>query len=214
MKALIFGSIGTLAETSHLQRKAFNDAFAAHGLNWNWDEDTYATLLRRAGGRDRIARFAQAQGETVDAASLHKLKSRLFQQALARGVSLRPGVAETLALARARGWRLALATSTSAANVDAVLSATGLTRADFATVLDATHALPAKPAPDVFHAALAALDLQAQDALAIEDNPDGFHAARAAGLACLAVPGALHATADFSGAYARQTTLDLSGITL
>ena len=33
-KAVLFGSIGTLAETSDLQRNAFNEAFKISGLNW------------------------------------------------------------------------------------------------------------------------------------------------------------------------------------
>ena len=212
MQALIFGSIGTLAETSDLQRAAFNDAFAALGLKWHWDSATYGALLHRAGGRDRIARYAQGRGESVDIAAIHALKSQIFQQSLTQGVPLRPGVAETLALAKARSWRLALATSTSAANVDAILAATGLSRAHFHVVLDASQGLPPKPAPDVFHAALTKMELARKNALAIEDNPDGFRAARAAGLVCVAFPGRLHENADFDGASARQTTLDLSQI--
>ena len=36
MSAILFGSISTLADTSELQRRAFNEAFEAHGLDWNW----------------------------------------------------------------------------------------------------------------------------------------------------------------------------------
>ena len=34
MKAILFGSIATLIETSDLQREAFNQAFKEAGLNW------------------------------------------------------------------------------------------------------------------------------------------------------------------------------------
>lgn len=210
MQALIFGSIGTLAETSHLQRAAFNDAFAAHGLGWHWDVAAYAALLARSGGQARIARHAQERGESVDAEAVHRTKSDLFQKALARGVALRPGVGEALALAEARGWRLALASGTSPANVDALLAATGLSRARFAVVLDAAAGLPAKPAPDLFLAALAALDLPATDAIAVEDNPEGLRAAHMAGLRCIALPGALHTDAAFDDALCVQTTLDIT----
>ena len=33
MKALLLGSIGVLAETSELQRRAYNTAFVAHGVD-------------------------------------------------------------------------------------------------------------------------------------------------------------------------------------
>ena len=34
-KAILFGSIGTIVETSELQRKSFNQAFFEAGLDWN-----------------------------------------------------------------------------------------------------------------------------------------------------------------------------------
>jgi beta-phosphoglucomutase-like phosphatase (HAD superfamily) len=45
LKAVIFGAIGTIAETSDLQRQAFNAAFAAAEIPWHWDQETYRKLL-------------------------------------------------------------------------------------------------------------------------------------------------------------------------
>ncbi len=213
MKALIFGSIGTLAETSELQRDAFNRAFRAAGLDWEWTPEIYAPMLTISGGRDRIVRYAESRGESVDADALHAEKSRLFQQRLLTGIALRDGVAETMAQARLHGWKLALAATTSAANIDALLTATALGHEVFDMVLDPAQVAQPKPAPDVYHAALRALALDPADALAIEDNPDGFGAARAAGLDCIAFPGAMHDLAAFDGAVTRQTVLDLSFLT-
>ena len=56
MPALLFGSISTIADTSELQRQAFNDAFEAHGLDWRWDRDEYRSLLEQSGGMDRVDR--------------------------------------------------------------------------------------------------------------------------------------------------------------
>ena len=39
MKALIFDVDGTLAETEDVHRRAFNAAFRARGVPWNWDVD-------------------------------------------------------------------------------------------------------------------------------------------------------------------------------
>jgi phosphoglycolate phosphatase-like HAD superfamily hydrolase len=54
VKAILFGSIGTLVETSDFQRRAFNQAFAQAGLDWNWDTETYVRLLKKSGGQQRI----------------------------------------------------------------------------------------------------------------------------------------------------------------
>jgi phosphoglycolate phosphatase-like HAD superfamily hydrolase len=60
MPAVLFGSIGALADTSELQREAFNDAFRAHGLDWTWSRDEYQQLLAESGGEQRIAAYAES----------------------------------------------------------------------------------------------------------------------------------------------------------
>ena len=57
-KAMLFGSIGTLAETSDIQRNSFNEAFKISGLDWFWDEDKYRNLLSKSGGTGRINDYA------------------------------------------------------------------------------------------------------------------------------------------------------------
>ena len=53
-KALLFGSIGSIVETSEIQRKSFNKAFKQYGLDWNWTKSEYQNLLSKSGGKDRI----------------------------------------------------------------------------------------------------------------------------------------------------------------
>jgi hypothetical protein len=64
-KAIFFGSIGTLAETSDLQRRAFNQAFAEAKLDWHWDVELYKGLLKKSGGKGRIQGFAAQKGIPV-----------------------------------------------------------------------------------------------------------------------------------------------------
>ena len=200
MKAILFGSIGTIAETSDMQRRAFNRAFEEAGLDWIWTEAEYAQMLKQSGGKDRIARFAEERGESVDAEALHARKSELFQDALKEGVSLRPGVGEVMALARDEGHKIGFVTTTSEANVDQILAATGLSRDDFAVITVAGDVEASKPDPAIYEKALAMLGLSADEAIAVEDNPDGFQAARAAGLQTIAFPGHFHSDSDFPGA--------------
>ena len=72
MQTLFFGSIGTLAETSQLQREAFNAAFALAGLDWHWTEDAYKQMLATAGGEQRIADFARSKSASADVDALHR----------------------------------------------------------------------------------------------------------------------------------------------
>ena len=73
--ALIFGSIGTVMETSDVQRRAYNQALKEAGLNWDWTREIYAELLNQSGGQERLAMLASATGTTLSQQQL-----RLFTQ--------------------------------------------------------------------------------------------------------------------------------------
>ena len=103
-------------------------------------------------------------------------------------VALRPGVRRLLDEARAQGLTLAIATTTSPANVDALLHATlGPDSSGWFACIGAGDVVPRKkPAPDIYHWVLQRLGLPASDGLAIEDSAPGARAACAAGLPVLA----------------------------
>ena len=77
-KAVLFGSIGTLAETSDLQRDAFNEAFKISGLDWFWDEDIYRKLLSKSGGTSRINDYAKDTSIEIDGKKIRNLKTKIF----------------------------------------------------------------------------------------------------------------------------------------
>lgn len=192
MTAVLFGSIGSIVETSEMQRDAFNAAFQDHGLNWHWDRGIYQQMLRSSGGQDRINNYAAARGETVDAAAIHATKSRLFLRFLAGGhVSLRPGVAETLSMAPLHGAKLAFVTTTERATVEAIQAiVTRQTGIEFDHMTWRTPHRASKPAPDVYFETLKVLNRAPSTVVAIEDNPDGVSAANAAGISTIGFTGA------------------------
>ena len=66
----------------------------------------------------------------------------------------------------------------------------------------------AKPAPDLYLAALDALETQPGDAVALEDSPHGVTAAKSAGIYCVAVPNALTAQLPLDHADLILTSLE------
>lgn len=193
MSAVLFGSIGTLAETSEIQRESFNQAFRAHGLDWRWERADYAAMLAESGGRNRIAAYAQSVGQEVDADAVHRSKSEFFQQNLATsGITPRPGVVDTITAAKERGVRVGLVTTTSHDNIVSLLDALGpdVALTDFDVVVDTSRVTAVKPDAAAYAYALDALGEPADGCVAIEDNADGVSAAAAAGVPCVAFPGA------------------------
>lgn len=206
MKALIFDVDGTLAETEALHLDAFNVAFAAVGLPWVWSEADYLRLLTTTGGKERIARHVRETGGDPDilpVAEIHAEKTRRYVAMMAAGrIALRPGVAALLAEARAAGLKLAVATTTTPANVDALIQATlGRRAAEIFDVVAAGDMVAVKkPAPDIYLLALERLGVAPDAALAFEDSHNGLKSARAAGLRVVVTPGLFTAGEDFTGA--------------
>ncbi len=203
MPAILFGSISTIADTSELQRDAFNRAFAAHGLDWHWDQKEYRGLLQESGGAARIAQYAQARGETVDAPAIHQTKSELFQQSLAQArLAPRSGVVETIQDASGKGFKLAFVTTTSPENVTALITALDpeLPAGGFDLIVDQSSVSESKPDRAAYDFALRRLGETADACIAVEDNVPGVTAAHAAGLRCVAFPNENTAAHDFGAA--------------
>jgi HAD superfamily hydrolase (TIGR01509 family) len=222
LRALIFDVDGTLADTEHLHRFAFNEAFREAGLDWRWDANTYRRLLATAGGKERIAHWQRehrATGEPEwDACSpgvlaLHAAKTAIYTALVDRGeIPLRDGVERLLRDARARGLRLAIATTTSPANIEALMRRNlgDDWRSWFEVVEDADTAPRRKPDPQVYLQALARLDLPADACIAFEDSVTGLQAAMAAGVPTLVTPSHYTHHQDFRGAMrVMQSLVDL-----
>lgn len=208
--ALIFDVDGTLAETEELHREAFNEAFVQLGLDWHWGPRTYKELLQVAGGKERIRAFDQMRRSgppLTDAvvAELHGAKTARFAALMAeKGCPLRPGVRPLLDAALARGQTLAIATTTTRANLDALL-APALGQAwetRFAAVVAADDVARKKPAPDAYLEVLSQLDLSGESCVAIEDSGNGLLAARRAGIPVLITRSRYFSDDDFDGALA------------
>lgn len=208
-RALIFDVDGTLAETEEAHREAFNAAFAEAGLDWRWDRALYKKLLRVTGGKERIRAFDASQNgasprlSDPEIAELHRAKTKLYAELITSGgCSLRPGVQALLAAARKRAQPLAIATTTSSDNIDALLTvALGKDWAQwFAAIVAGDEVRNKKPAPDVYLKVLSQLDLPGSQCLAIEDSGNGLASASAAGIPVLISRSAYFSDDDFSGA--------------
>ena len=192
MKAILLGSIGTVADTSHMQLDAFNQAFKKHDLSWIWSPDEYSKMLKVSGGANRIRQYANSMGEEVNAAQIHLTKTQIFQSSLSsEGVSLRQGISAILEYASINSIMLGFVTTTTHGNVKEILKATALDPKIFNVITTSEVVDKPKPHPDAYNTALNKLGLLPNQAIAIEDNLDGYNAAIEAKLKCIAFPSSM-----------------------
>lgn len=208
-KAILFGSIGTLAETSEMQRQAFNAAFEEAGLDWRWDADAFVEMLGRPDGCNQIRRYAEGLGTAVDADAIYARKSELLREALARGLPARPGVTNVIQAAMGMDIPLAFVTTARRQTRDAVLDALpdDIHEGLFAFVGQRDLVDAAKPSPGIYDLALDRLGHAPEDVIAVEDSPLAAEAAIAAGIPTVAFPGLGHRTRSFPEVEASVTWL-------
>jgi HAD superfamily hydrolase (TIGR01509 family) len=211
IEALIFDVDGTMADTEEAHRVAFNLAFERYKLGWAWQPAQYRELLMITGGKERLAAFidslalgaADRKRLQTMVPDIHAEKTRFYSSFVNDGaVPLREGVVRLLEEAATAGCRLAIASTTTAVNIDKLLQSTlGARGLDLFSVIACGDQVKAKkPAPDIYQLALKHLGLAPEQAIAFEDSPNGLRAAVAAGLWTVVTPNFWTEGHDFSAA--------------
>jgi len=212
MKAIIFGGIGTIANTSYLQRKSFNAAFEKLSINWHWGELEYKELLVQSGGQDRIDQYNKVHKglpKDVSPEHVHALKTSLFHEFMkSTTLPLRPGVRWAIEQAKLNNMKIAFATTTSAENIRNLLNSAELDPATFDLICNSTVVDRYKPDPEVYEYCLNTLMLSASNCMAIEDASVGLDAAVAAGINCVAFPNEYTARHGYSKAIEKVENLE------
>lgn len=203
-KALLFGSIGTIVETSEIQRKSFNSAFKIAGLKWNWTKEIYKNLLNKSGGEERILRYAKLTKSNVNSKNIRKLKTKIFNRYLKKNkLKLRPGVKEIIKYSKKNQIKLALVTSTTLDNINSIFFCLreNLNKKDFNFIGNSTLVKKPKPSAKIYKLALKKLRLSPKECIAIEDTQESLNSATKAKLKCFIFPGKFHRSKKFNGAF-------------
>lgn len=172
IKVLLLGSIGVLAETSEIQRRAYNQSFADHGLDWYWNIANYCDLLKNPGGKRRLVKFAKEKISADLIESIHQTKERLFYEKLQSGLSPRDGVIECLARCKEKGIKLGFITTTSQHNIDALAEALHgkVDFSQFDLITTKQDVANEKPSGDIYQFAVSQFGVLPDKMIAVEDT--------------------------------------------
>lgn len=157
------------------------------------------------------AYMLEAYGQDFPYDAYKKEMSDLFHERYGDGrLPVKAGVREILSWIKEHGIKIALASSTRRAIVEAELKAAGLYDY-FDKVICGDMVEKSKPAPDIFLKACNELGVRPCDAYAIEDSYNGVRSAQSAGLKCIMVPDLVPAT-DEMRELAERVLPDLTAV--
>ena len=202
IRGVIFDLDGVIADTERLQWAAYRDVLLGFGVDVGIEE------YRRHWIRDGLGpEYAcRTYALPIDPDELRVRKAARYEGMLRDGIAPCPGAVAALARLH-RTHRVGLATNTARVEVGFILAQLGVAPFFHATVAREDYAR-AKPAPDAYLAAAAALGLAPAECAVIEDTERGMRAALAAGARVVAVPNALTFDNDFKHCVRRLGTLD------
>lgn len=205
IKGLIFDFDGLILDTETPEYQAISAAYAEHGQHL--PVTLYGSVVGAQYGQqfDPVVHLSSLVGTPIDASAFWERVDQQRMDIIARNQPL-PGVENYLETAKQRGLKLAVASSSPHSWVDGHLQRLGLFHYfDVIQCKDDVHQI--KPAPDLFLAALGALQLRAEEALVFEDSRNGVLAAQAAGIRVVLVPNSVTVHLDI-----REESLRLASL--
>jgi HAD superfamily hydrolase (TIGR01509 family) len=180
--AVLFDFDGTLVDTMPLHFEAYRRSFAEMGVELSHD-DFYDNI--GGTGLETIPRFLRGRPAPLSTEEIHRNKKRILLDLLERAELTRLPTSHLLPLLHGR-VPMAVATSGARVGVEKMLARLGW-ESYFAAVVTAEDVVHGKPAPDLFLAAAASLNVPIARCLVFEDTDDGVAAAMTAGAAVVDV---------------------------
>ena len=195
MPALILDFDGLMTDTETPGYQAWSELYAREGAHLSVAD--WLNAVGYVDGFDPRAQLALRTGRAFDWTLLDAQVSDRARKLIATSPIL-PGVVSLLERGLAAGYRLGVASNSTAAWVLPNLDRLDL-RKHFEVVRTVDTVARPKPQPDVYLAALADLGCSTPTgSLAFEDSEPGVRAAKAAGLYVVAVPNELTCHQDLS----------------
>lgn len=186
LRAVIFDLDGVIVSTDDCHYRAWQRMADEEGLPFDRERNE---LLRGVSRMESLALILEQSPREYTPAEKQELAARKngYYRDLIRGLTghdLLPGALQFMEDLRARGLKLAVASSSK--NTPAILERIGLAEY-FDAVADGNDISRSKPDPEVFLLAAARLGIPPEECVVVEDAEAGVQGALAAGMRVLAV---------------------------
>ncbi|MGH2373803.1 MAG: HAD family hydrolase [bacterium] len=205
LQAVIFDLDGLILDSETPDYLSWKEVYARHGLDLTVRD--WAAVV----GRRDIDLYAPLRKRNVDVAAEGESRRRRHASLLKDYLTPAPGVRNLIDQLRLAGVLRGLASNSDGAYVFEIVERLEL-RDAFDAIITRDDVTRAKPAPDIFLAAVSRLGVEAHRCVALEDSHPGVAAAKAAGLRCIAVPNVFTRHHDLDRADLVVTSLE--GVTL
>lgn len=198
IKGVLFDMDGVLLDTERTGRSIFLDECARRGFP-QMDEKKYELLLGNTYERDREL-MTEMMGPDFPFEEMYAAYREELKNTAIRGeLPCRPGVAECMRELKARGLRIALATSTARQIVETYQQHIPELCDVFDFMVCGAEGGRSKPAPDIYLKAAAGLGLDISECVGVEDSLNGLKSLTAAGAVRVMVPDLLPCDERFAG---------------
>lgn len=191
MQAIFFGSIGTLVETSEIQRKSFNAAFEEFGLNWYWNIGNYINMIQKPGGILRIKEYSKLKLKDNEVEKIYDLKIKYFRKYSTNSVKPRQGVLEIINYANKNNIKLGFITTTTKETIEIIKDSLSryIDFNNFDLITYEKDCSKKKPNPDIYNFAINNLDVAKNNSITIEDTPVSYTSSKKANIKTILFPG-------------------------
>jgi beta-phosphoglucomutase len=186
IKALIFDLDGVIVDTAHYHYLAWKRLAEELGFDLTLDQNELLKGVSRMRSLDIILGLGGIKLSESEKEKIANKKNSWFVEYVneMKPEEIFPGVKELLRSIRAKGLKIALASSSK--NAPAVIRLLNIQN-EFDTVVDGTMIIHSKPDPEIFLLAAKKLGIEPASCVVFEDAEAGVEAALAAGMKCVGV---------------------------
>jgi len=178
IKGVLFDMDGVLVDTERYICEAAVKMFAERGVKVK--EEDFIPFVG-AGENRYVGGVAEKYGVKEDINIIKARTYEIYGQIVKGRLQPLEGVREFIKKCKAKGLKLAVATSADRIKMEINLSEIGLPEDTFDATINGLEVERKKPFPDIFINASKKLGLDAKDCLVVEDAVNGVEAAKAAG---------------------------------